>query len=184
MSLRHTAQPHILKRGTSRRNPARTTISPDGSSITKNSTHSAQHRPPCLPKSQTSSSSSRSAAARMLPVGHPIPNSGEWSACDHPSQRRSYSASTQHSDAYRNTHKGASPQRPRLMIVFHSRADKEEHQEQPDQVQGPMSPLPLHPRPQGRRQGREAEAELASGYVVTVWAELRAWNKVLTDHAR
>jgi len=35
------------------------------------------------------------------------------------------------------------------IFVPNSGADKEEQEVQPDQVQGPMPPIPLYPRPQG-----------------------------------
>jgi len=51
-------------------------------------------------------------------------------------------------------------------MVFNSRA-REEERRQADQVQGPLQPRALHPRPQGQRQGREAQAVPSSQYANT-----------------
>lgn len=48
-----------------------------------------------------------------------------------------------------------------------SRRDQEEQEVAADQVQGPLPAVPVHPRPQGLRQGREAKAELAPEYDCT-----------------
>ena len=48
-------------------------------------------------------------------------------------------------------------------MVFYSCA-REEERRQADQVQGPRQPRPLHPCPQGQRQGREAQAVSSSQY--------------------
>lgn len=52
-----------------------------------------------------------------------------------------------------------------LTVYAFSRPDQEERQEPADQVQGPLPPQPLHPRPEGFRQGRQAQAEPAPWYV-------------------
>ena len=44
----------------------------------------------------------------------------------------------------------------RNFFLSYSRPDQEERQVLADQVQGPMLEAPLHPRPEGLRQGREA----------------------------
>ena len=44
----------------------------------------------------------------------------------------------------------------------------QEGQEAPEhQVQGPVPSIPLHPRLEGLRQGRETQAELTAKYVVS-----------------
>lgn len=47
----------------------------------------------------------------------------------------------------------------------HSCTDKAQPQERTDQVQGPVPEEPLHPRPQGLREGREAQAVPPTKYV-------------------
>ena len=49
--------------------------------------------------------------------------------------------------------------------MHHSRTHKA--QRPPDQVQGPMSPLPVHVGIEGFGKGGQVEAEFTSGYVNT-----------------
>lgn len=46
-------------------------------------------------------------------------------------------------------------------LEFYSRPDQEEQEDLFDQVQGPMLQAPVHARPEGRREGREAQAVAA-----------------------
>lgn len=87
------------------------------------------NRPSCLAKFPTLRNSSKSAAARMLPV------------------RRTMRTKRRH-----------------ILTKINSGTDKEEQGSTADQVQGSLPPLPIHPRPQGQRQGREAQAVASPRY--------------------
>jgi hypothetical protein len=50
------------------------------------------------------------------------------------------------------------------ILTINSRPHKEEQEGEQHQVQGQVPAIHLHARPQGYRQGREAEAESASRY--------------------
>lgn len=52
------------------------------------------------------------------------------------------------------------------MLTVCSRAHQEEQEGQQHQVQGPLLEERLHPRPQGHRQGREAQAVASPGYAL------------------
>jgi hypothetical protein len=47
-------------------------------------------------------------------------------------------------------------------LSLHSCTNQEEHQDERDQVQDPMQPLPLHPQAEGLGQGGQIKAELTS----------------------
>lgn len=53
----------------------------------------------------------------------------------------------------------------KLTIHCFSRPDQAQPQVPADQVQGPLPAFHLHPRPEGLRQGRQAQAEPAPWYV-------------------
>ena len=69
------------------------------------------------------------------------------------------------------------------VFMSDSGADKEEQEVQPDQVQGPMPPIPLYPRPQGFGQGGKAKAELASRYILPLSYDGKA-RKAISTNAR
>ena len=115
----------------------------------------------CPPKFQISSSSLRSAGGRMphvrlsqkyherttrkVPLGREQRNT-QWKYFRFPYELRIAEGSL-------------------LMFAIHSRTHKAQPRNQPDQIQGPMQTLLVHPRSQGLGQGGEAEAESASWYV-------------------
>lgn len=84
-------------------------------------------------------SSSRSAGGRMPPV------------CNNRNRRQ------KHEPLGTNVNLTA-------LIFFCSRPDQEEQEDLPDQVQGPMLQAPVHAGPEGRREGREAQAVAAPQY--------------------
>lgn len=64
-----------------------------------------------------------------------------------------------------------------LTVYAFSRPHQEERQEPADQVQGPLPQEPLHPCPEGLREGRQAQAEPAPWYVsVALVRHLSCWE--------
>lgn len=66
-----------------------------------------------------------------------------------------------------------------MLIMFPSGTHQEVPCREPDQVQGPMQPIPVHSGVEGQRQGREAQAVSSSRYaylVIPKW-----WIALLTN---
>ena len=70
------------------------------------------------------------------------------------------------------------PVRGARLLTFATRSgsDQEEQEGEPVQVQGPVPAPPVHARPQGCREGREAEAEPTTLYATRDHRPRRTWR--------
>lgn len=142
--------------------------------------------PKCRRKFPTSRTSSRSAAARMLPVRLFMPNKQDKEmACDHMGNHGGTWKRKRGNIVIEPQRENTFCAQPLTVSCYYSRAHKEE-QAQPDQVQGPLPPSPLHPRPQGLGQGREAQAVASSRYAISLlypeyWMNSRKANSRVQD---
>lgn len=141
----------------------------------------------CLPKSPISSSSSRSRAGRTPNVRESPTEKRQiylgrrWGEelCIPGHREQLRKAGMEKSFTY-NTFADQI-----CVLLMYSRPRQEVEQEQPDQVQGPMPQIPVHPDPQGRqhREGRQDQAVSATWYVLiqipiakVVWVQVKVEN--------